>query len=205
MPASRSEKAAATRKKLIETARKAFSENGYKGASVRNISKSINVSESLLYHYFPNGKRELFAEIMKDEFFAFRQKIPREAAADAFDDMPVQDALECMLSQLMDFVKEHIDILRIIILEKEVREFLHAEDMCRFMDEVDSFFEKFLQNRIDKGEIGIVDTQTASLMLKGFLLNSVLFCILGVDVSDEISAEKRKEAILRFLNKGKEV
>lgn len=205
MPASRSEKAAATRKKLIETARKAFSENGYKGASVRNISKSINVSESLLYHYFPNGKRELFAEIMKDEFFAFRQKIPREAAADAFDAMPVQDALECMLSQLMDFVKEHIDILRIIILEKEVREFLHAEDMCRFMDEVDSFFEKFLQNRIDKGEIGIVDTQTASLMLKGFLLNSVLFCILGVDVSDEISAEKRKEAILRFLNKGKEV
>lgn len=205
MAASRSEKAAETRKKLIETARKAFSANGYKGASVRNISKSINVSESLLYHYFPNGKRELFAEIMKDELLAFRQKIPVEASTNAFDDMPVQDALECMLSQLMDFVKEHIDILRIIILEKEVREFLHAEDMCRFMDEVDSFFERFLQDRIDKGEIGIVDTKTASLMLKGFLLNSVLFCILGVDVSDEISAEKRKEAILRFLNKGKEV
>ncbi|MGN1137661.1 MAG: TetR/AcrR family transcriptional regulator [Oscillospiraceae bacterium] len=205
MPPSRSEKAAETRKKLIETARKAFSENGYKGASVRNISKSINVSESLLYHYFPNGKRELFAEIMKDELLAFRQKIPVEASTNAFDDMPVQDALECMLSRLMDFIKEHIDILRIIILEKEVREFLHAEDMCRFMDEVDSFFERFLQNRIDKGEIGIIDTQTASLMLKGFLLNSVLFCILGVDVSDEISSDKRKEAILRFLNKGKEV
>ncbi|MGN0552260.1 MAG: TetR/AcrR family transcriptional regulator [Oscillospiraceae bacterium] len=205
MAASRSEKAAETRKKLIETARKAFSENGYKGASVRNISKNINVSESLLYHYFPNGKRELFAEIMKDELLAFRQKIPGEAAADTFDDMPVQDALECMISQLMDFIKGHIDILRIIILEKEVREFLHAEDMCRFMDEVDSFFERFLQDRIDKGEIGIVDTKTASLMLKGFLLNSVLFYILGVDVSDEISVEKRKEAILRFLNKGKEV
>lgn len=205
MAASRSEKAAETRKKLIETARKAFSENGYKGASIRNISKSINVSESLLYHYFPNGKRELFAEVMMEELAAFRREIPNDEASKQFDALTVQDALECMLSQLMDFVKEHIDILRIIILEKEVREFLHAEDMCRFMDEVDSFFEKFLQNRIDKGEIGIVDTQTASLMLKGFLLNSVLFCILGVDVSDEISAEKRKEVILRFLNKGKEV
>ena len=205
MPASRSEKAAETRKKLIETARKAFSENGYKGASVRNISKSINVSESLLYHYFPNGKRELFAEIMKDELLAFRQKIPVEASTNAFDNMPVQDALECMISQLMDFIKGHIDILRIIILEKEVREFLHAEDMCRFMDEVDSFFEGFLQKRIEKGEIPDIDHKSAAFILKGMLLNCTLLYILGVDISDEASAEKRKEVIISFLNKGKEV
>ena len=142
---------------------------------------------------------------MKDEFIAFRQKIPEDDAIDVFDDMPVQDALETMFSRLMDFIREHIDIIRIVVLEKEVREFLQAEKMCRFMDGIDSFFEKFLQKRIETGEIGYVDTKAAALILKGVLLNGVLFCIIGVDVSDEISSEKRKEVILSFLNNRKEV
>ena len=50
MACKRSEQADETRQKLIETAKRAFSENGYKAASVRSISKSIGVSESLLYH-----------------------------------------------------------------------------------------------------------------------------------------------------------
>lgn len=202
---SRSEKAAETRKKLIDTARKSFSENGYKGTSVRKISKSIDVSESLLYHYFPNGKRELFAEVMQEEFASFRREIPNDDALKKLDALPVQDALEALLTRLMSSARKHIDIIRIIILEKEVRDFLQAEEMCRFMNEVNCFFEGILQKRIEKGEIKDIDIGSAALFLKGLILNSTLLCILGVDVSDEISSGKLKNVILRFFNKGKEV
>lgn len=201
---SRSEKAAETRKKLIDTARRSFSENGYKGTSVRNISKSINVSESLLYHYFPNGKRELFAEVMQEEFASFSLEIPNDDALQELDALPVQDALDTLLTKLMSSVRKHIDIIRIIILEKEVRDFLQAEEMCRFMDEVNCFFEGILQKRIEKGEIKDIDIGSAALFLKGLILNSTLLYILGVDVSDEISSGKLKEVILCFFNKGKE-
>ncbi len=199
MPASRSEKAAETRKNLIDTARKSFSENGYKGTTVRKISKSIDVSESLLYHYFPNGKRELFAEVMKEELEAFRREVPNDEAFKMLDSLLVQDALDIILTRILEFVRRHIDIIRIIILEKEVREFLHAEEMCRFMDGVDCFFEKFLRKRLEKGEIRDIDIESAALFLKGLLLNRTLLFILGVDVSNEISSEKLKEIILRFF------
>lgn len=199
MAASRSEKAAETRKKLIKTARRSFSENGYKGTSVRNLSKSINVSESLLYHYFPNGKRELFSEVMKEEFDAFRLEIPNNEALKQFDTLPVQDALEILLTRINGSVQKHIDIIRIIILEKEVRDLLQAEEMCRFMNEVDSFFERFLRERIESGEIKDTDISSAVLFLKGMILNTTLLYILGVDVSDEISSGKLNEIILRFF------
>lgn len=204
MAASRSEKAAETRKKLIKTARRAFSENGYKGTSVRNLSKSINVSESLLYHYFPNGKRELFAEVMKEEFYAFRLEIPDIEALDQFDTLPVQDALEILLTRIICSVQKHIDIIRIIILEKEVRDLLQAEKMCRFMNEVDCFLEGFLRKRIESGEIKDTDVSSAVLFLKGMILNTTLLYILGVDVSDEISSGKLNKIIKDFLI-GKEV
>lgn len=199
MAASRSEKAAETRKKLIKTARRSFSENGYKGTSVRNLSKSINVSESLLYHYFPNGKRELFSEVMKEEFDAFRLEIPNNEALKQFDTLPVQDALEILLTRIIGSVQKHIDIIRIIILEKEVRDLLQAEEMCRFMNEVDSFFERFLRERIESGEIKDTDISSAVLFLKGMILNTTLLYILGVDVSDEISSGKLKKIIKNFL------
>lgn len=199
MAASRSEKAAETRKKLIKTARRSFSENGYKGTSVRNLSKSINVSESLLYHYFPNGKRELFSEVMKEEFDAFRLEIPNNEALKQFDTLPVQDALDILLTRIIGSVQKHIDIIRIIILEKEVRDLLQAEEMCRFMNEVDSFFERFLRERIESGEIKDTDISSAVLFLKGMILNTTLLYILGVDVSDKISSGKLKKIIKSFL------
>lgn len=200
MAASRSEKAAKTRQKLIETAKKSFSENGYKGSSVRKISKSIDVSESLLYHYFPNGKRELFAEVMKEEFEAFRCEIPNDDALKKLDSLPVQDALYILLTGMIGSVQNHIDVIRIIILEKEVRDLFKTAKMCRFIDEVDDFFKGFLRKRIEKGEIKNIDISSAALFLKGLILNTTLLYILGVDVSDELSADKIKEVILRFFN-----
>lgn len=200
MAASRSEKAAKTRQKLIETAKKSFSENGYKGTSVRKISKSIDVSESLLYHYFPNGKRELFAEVMKEEFEAFRCEIPNDDALKKLDSLPVQDAMYILLTGMIGSVQNHIDVIRIIILEKEVRDLFKTAKMCRFIDEVDDFFKGFLRNRIEKSEIKDIDISSAALFLKGLILNTTLLYILGVDVSDELSADKIKEVILRFFN-----
>lgn len=68
----RKEQAEATKRRLIDEAKKAFSENGYKGTSVRSLSKSLGISESLLYHYFPDGKKELFCQVVAEELIAYK-------------------------------------------------------------------------------------------------------------------------------------
>lgn len=204
MAASRSEKAAETRRKLIETAKKSFSENGYNGTSVRDISKSIGVSESLLYHYFPNGKRELLSEVMKKELSDFRENVPDSDVVDIFDGLPIEDSLKSIYTRLSGFINEHIDLIRIVILEKEVRDFIRAEDMNRYLDGVENFLRDFLQNRMDKGEIHDVDCRAAALVMRSMLLNMVLFSVLGISFSNEVSENNCKEVFLKILNLRKE-
>ena len=204
MAASRSEKAAETRRKLIETAKKSFSENGYNGTSVRDISKSIGVSESLLYHYFPDGKRELLSEVMKKELSDFRENVPDSDVVDIFDGLPIEESLKIIYTRLSGFINEHIDLIRIVILEKEVRDFIRAEDMNKYLDGIEKFLREFLQNRMDKGEIRDVDCRAAALVMRSMLLNMVLFSVLGITCSEQDSEEKSREVFLRILNIRKE-
>ena len=62
----REAQAAETRSKLLESATQLFSEKGYKGVSVREISRKVNLADGILYHYFPGGKREIFTEVVEN-------------------------------------------------------------------------------------------------------------------------------------------
>ena len=53
-----------TRGQIVAAARAAFIEQGYDGASLRGIARRAEVDASLVHHYFPGGKPELFAATM---------------------------------------------------------------------------------------------------------------------------------------------
>lgn len=53
-----------TRAKILEAAKKAFSEKGFDGVSVDEIAKRAGVKKALIYYYFPS-KEILFEEIWK--------------------------------------------------------------------------------------------------------------------------------------------
>ena len=61
----RQEQALARRRQLVHTALLLFSEKGYRGTSVRDISRSAGVNEGLLYHYF-SGKADLFRAVLEE-------------------------------------------------------------------------------------------------------------------------------------------
>lgn len=52
-----------SRKKILEAARDEFSEKGFDGARVSNISKKAGVNQALIYYYFPS-KTALLDEIL---------------------------------------------------------------------------------------------------------------------------------------------
>ena len=43
------------REELLQAALDLFSENGFKGTSIRDIANSLGVSVSVIYHYFQNN------------------------------------------------------------------------------------------------------------------------------------------------------
>ena len=57
--------AAERRQQLLDTALRAFSENGFNQTSMNDIAEAAGVTKPVLYQHF-NSKRELFRELLQD-------------------------------------------------------------------------------------------------------------------------------------------
>lgn len=196
----RKEQAEATKRRLIEAAKKAFSEKGYKETAVRALSRSINISESLLYHYFPDGKKELFREILKEELSGVSEKLTQFENDKDMDILPIEEALDRIFTTIASVVSGHIDIIRIVVKESEVRNFISKDDICRLLGSLGDRFEELLKKRIDSGEIKNIDYKTTALTIKALLVNYTLLRILDIDKELLDDPEHRRKMINYYVS-----
>jgi AcrR family transcriptional regulator len=70
----RREQAEASRAALVEAARRCFAEQGYEATTVAGILERAGMARGALYHYFPDGKRELFGAVFDQVDDAFHQR-----------------------------------------------------------------------------------------------------------------------------------
>ncbi|MEU5882419.1 helix-turn-helix domain-containing protein [Spirillospora sp. NPDC047279] len=74
----RKEQAEASKAGLVEAARQCFTEHGYDATTVAAILDRAGMARGALYHYFPGGKREIFAAVFRtvdDEFHRRRDAL----------------------------------------------------------------------------------------------------------------------------------
>lgn len=193
----RKEQAEATKRRLIDEAKKAFSENGYKGTSVRSLSKSLGISESLLYHYFPDGKKELFCQVVAEELISVTESVQKLKNDEQMYSLPIEDAMDKLFTAVSDIVAEHIDIIRIIVKESEVSDFLSKDDIRDLAVGFRTWIEDFLQKRIDAGDIKNIDCKTTALTIKALLVNHILIRILDLD-SHWIDVPERRRKMINY-------
>lgn len=190
---SRKEQSAATRRKLLDSAAVLFSENGYKGTSVRSLSRSIDMADGLLYHYFPGGKKEIFRNIVSENFAGITASINELRTEAGIKDMPLEAVLEYAFDRLSDIFSGHIDVIRIIIKEKEVHELVEREQTFEMLQSCQVWFEQLLRERAEKGEIGQIDFEAAAFSIKAMLMHGVFALVHGMGCSElEISENRRR-------------
>jgi AcrR family transcriptional regulator len=61
---TRKEQAAQSRGRLVDTALRLFVDQGYEATSVGQILDHADMARGALYHYFPEGKKQLFLEVV---------------------------------------------------------------------------------------------------------------------------------------------
>src|SRR5699024_6790951 len=59
------------RGKMLQAARKEFLDNGCKNTTIVNIAKRVNVGYGTVYNHFPNGKEDVFFNIVKEPINLF--------------------------------------------------------------------------------------------------------------------------------------
>jgi len=163
MPVKKKATRTVTEARILEAAVQLFAQNGFKGASTRDIARLARVNEVTLFRYFPR-KNDLFCAAAESRLSRVRmgRELQNKLAKDA--------ALQITVPMLTEFLLENFfyppDLLRLIFAagsevpgaDRMVREYLGP-----FFDAIQGYFERCSA----KGLIGQVDPSIATLSLAG--------------------------------------
>ncbi|HKY65993.1 MAG TPA: TetR/AcrR family transcriptional regulator, partial [Acidimicrobiales bacterium] len=98
---------------LVGAAEETFASRGYTQAGLAEVAELAGVSKTLLYHYFPDGRPELYREVM--------QRLVGEVvdAVRAATRAPTStsDRVADLVAALVTWFDEHHDAYRLLVLE----------------------------------------------------------------------------------------
>lgn len=100
---------AATRGRLIESARALFADRGLRGVTTHDIAHGAGFAAGTFYLHFPD-KRALFHEIVVESITALRERLAK-SVADARD---LPDSVRAHAAAMIDFAEEERDLVRIL-------------------------------------------------------------------------------------------
>ncbi len=63
----RAKQAKQRRLELLQSAKRLFAEKGYHATTTRSINQSIGMADGLMYHYFPEGKKQILYTLIEEE------------------------------------------------------------------------------------------------------------------------------------------
>jgi AcrR family transcriptional regulator len=103
----------ARRAELISHASRVFGAAGYADTGLPEIAAAADVSKALLYHYFPNGRAELFAAVVDEAGAELRERLRQGA------EVPFSAArrIEHYFSAFFAFVDDQPALCRLLFRE----------------------------------------------------------------------------------------
>ncbi len=102
-----------TRKAILNAAERLFSERGFAGTSMRDISEASGVSQPLIHHHF-GSKKTLYQEIKRRAIERFWELwIERTASSDKGQEMSPREFLCASIEAFFWFVRDNEPIMRL--------------------------------------------------------------------------------------------
>ena len=98
---------------LIGAAEETFVARGYTQAGLAEVAENAGVSKTLLYHYFPDGRPELYRRVMDRLAGEVVEAVRSATQVQAGRDRRLADAV----TALVTWFEEHPDAYRLLILE----------------------------------------------------------------------------------------
>ena len=134
------------RLEILQTAKTLFGKYGLKKTSLRDISKSLGLVKSAIYHYF-SSKEDLFSEVIKHESDILFEKLNQEI--DRYDS-PV-DQLKTYILKRIEHIQQHVNLNN--ITKEAVEELfpMAIKVRSRFVDREKRLLEELIRRGIDAG------------------------------------------------------
>jgi len=160
-----------SKKKILSAATRVFSEYGYKGASMRMIARSADISIGGLYLYFKN-KEDLYTTLIRISLNDLAGET-REALGDIDDPA---EAIRTFISMRVNYAKRHREL--ILILGKEQGFTFGIKARKQFFKEQRKVIEEIVRKGITSGRIRKCKVEEVAKIiicaLRGFILSMLV-------------------------------
>jgi AcrR family transcriptional regulator len=152
-----------TRRRILQAAEHLFLTKGFKGVSMKDIADEVQVTAAALYYHFPQGKRELFLQMVKmllEDRNERAQRIISQAHG-------IEEQLTALALYMSEFSQENM-----FALARDVREQFQPEERGQifkaFQRALFQQVTEIFQHAIDAGEItDEIPAHVLALMYQG--------------------------------------
>ena len=201
MKLTQGEKSERSRVAILEAALRLFSEQGYRGTSIREIADAAGLSTGNLYHHFPD-KETLFRTLL-DQYWAAIES-PDFPFNKALAEGAFPDDLESLARAAEESVRSYRPYVALIYVD--VVEF-KGNHIRKFYSEMAGRFSSFLESRFPngtlEGRLSPGTDPTTALMLAGrtflqYFAVEVLFGVPEQFGKSSKSTTREISEILRF-------
>jgi AcrR family transcriptional regulator len=153
------------REEILQASLHLFAEKGFHGTSMRDIARSADITEGLIYHYFEN-KRDLFRAIIDEHsFLPLLRTLPELA-----DHLDLRGLLIVLARGFFDVLRQNTELTRLLLQEVQV---FPEEKEAFFSDAVGqsiSELAQILDSRMTERTRAQIDPQVAARIFFNSLL-----------------------------------
>ena len=160
-----------TREKILETATRLFSAQGYANTSLSQVAKDAHVSKALIFWHFEN-KQQLFRTALQRTFEPYFINI-----VDDLEGLSELDQIKRLIDQYYSFVSENLYSVKFLV-SLILREEKHPDDLIGHMNELHRVYHNILADIIDSGRQKGVLRPTVTPSLDAALIITALHGIL---------------------------
>lgn len=181
------------REEVITTAREAFIELGYHGASLRQIAVRANTTQAMLYRYFPS-KAELFEASVLRPFEEFLGELVKDWRNTSTSTLSTPELIAGFTRQLYDFTVTHRGLMLTLIAADAFDDDSLGDVRTSFTGTINNVVTQVMAERQARGwddiDAEVAAPATMAMIISTALLDGWLFDRAGAKPSrDRILAE----------------
>ncbi len=158
-----------TKKCIVDTARRLFSDSSYLGVSMNDIAKKLNITKAALYYHF-TGKTEIYGKVLDEVFNDLSLSI-----AQASNEVIIDKKLHKLIKNYLDFGFKEKNIIKALMLKLSPADDQITEHITQLRKQVANLIqpvieEVFASKKLtEKVDVGLL-TSLLTSMMDGVLL-----------------------------------
>ena len=115
-----------TRKHILDSSLRLFSEKGFTRTSVRDIAQAAGITDAAIYYHF-HSKRDLFEALIEER--GFTQALENLERADVTVSGPgPREAVVGLATGALEFIYQNKDVMKVLMLEAMAEDEVAAEE-----------------------------------------------------------------------------